>query len=128
LTGATAQKIEKLAAKQGISMNRAVQSFVDGSSSPSVIRNRKHVVQYSRILISALEEVLEYDGIRQHNQPPPALRVEDPEYLDEIRQLVAELKRLNDILEKRKIDTARAKKQGFRVSKYLDKFFEQLRE
>jgi hypothetical protein len=64
-----------------------------------VIRNRQHVVATSTLIISALQEALDYDPVRHHNQPPPALRIEDPHYLKDIRALIVELKRLNELLE-----------------------------
>ena len=63
------------------------------------IRNIAHVVIYSKIIIQVLQEALDYDPIRHHNQPPPDLRIEDPEYLSDIRSLVAELKTFNALLD-----------------------------
>lgn len=64
------------------------------------IRNRGQLLLYSKTLIAALQDALEYDSGRHHNQPIPELRLDDPQYLQELRNLVAELKRLNDLLEK----------------------------
>jgi hypothetical protein len=64
-----------------------------------IIRSPEHALFYSRQIVTALEEALEYDPKRHHNQPPPALRIENADYLNEIRELVAELKRLNEYLE-----------------------------
>jgi hypothetical protein len=63
------------------------------------IKSRSQVIQYSRILIGALEEIVEYDPARHHNQPPPELRIEDKDYLREIHSLIAELRALNSLLE-----------------------------
>jgi hypothetical protein len=62
------------------------------------IKSRAQVIQYSRILIAALEEVVEYDPARHHNQAPPELRIDDDDYLREIRNLIAELRTLNSLL------------------------------
>jgi hypothetical protein len=53
---------------------------------------------HSKLLIGAFKEALDYDEYRHHNQPPPALRLEDEEYLDELRRLVTELKQMNSFL------------------------------
>jgi hypothetical protein len=63
------------------------------------IRNRTEVIRYSKILIVALEEVLDYVPARRGNERPPALRIDDDrDYLQEIRDLVAELRALNALL------------------------------
>jgi len=62
-----------------------------------VIRNRQEVVAYSTLIVAALQEALDYDPARHHNQPLPALWIEDPNYLQVIRALIAELKRLNEL-------------------------------
>jgi hypothetical protein len=66
------------------------------------IRSRPQVVQYSRILIAALEEVVDYSPARHHNQRPPDLRIDDEGYLTEIRNLVAELRTLKCAFGKRR--------------------------
>jgi hypothetical protein len=76
-----------------------------------VIRNRALVIRYSKLVIFALQEALEYDPARHHNQPPPDLRIDDPDYLQEMRILVSELQRLNDLLEatvRRRQESSRA--------------------
>lgn len=65
-----------------------------------VVTRKSQVIFFSKLFISALEEAVDYDPKRHHNAPPPALRLEDEGYLDEIRSLIAELKRLNENLEK----------------------------
>jgi len=64
-----------------------------------VIQSPQEIIIYSTLIISALEEALEYKVQRHHNHPPPALLIDDQDYLDDIRRLVAELKRLNENLE-----------------------------
>jgi hypothetical protein len=55
------------------------------------------------VLISALEEALEYDPVKHHNQSAPELildlNLEQPQARADIRELIGELKRLNAILE-----------------------------
>lgn len=62
------------------------------------IRSVKQVMFHSNLLIRTFEEALEYDTQRHHNQPPPPLRLEDNEYLEELPRLVAELKQMNSFL------------------------------
>lgn len=52
-----------------------------------------------RALITVFEEVERYDSLRHHNQPPPALWIDEAEYLRDVKDLVHELRRLNDLLE-----------------------------
>ena len=52
------------------------------NSAPPIVRNRKEVLRYSRLLIDVLQEALDYDPQRQHNLPRPDLRInDDPAYL-----------------------------------------------
>src|ERR1051326_7420263 len=44
---------------------------------PGQIRNKSQVVNYSRLILGALEEVLEYNPAKHHNSPPPDLRLEN---------------------------------------------------
>jgi hypothetical protein len=61
-----------------------------------VVRSRKQVVFYSKLVILSIEDALEGAGKdRHHNHPPSDLIVDDDQYLQELRNLVAELKRLN---------------------------------
>jgi transcriptional regulator with XRE-family HTH domain len=62
------------------------------------IRSAKQVMFHSNLLIGAFEEALDYDERRHHNSPSSALRLEDKEYLDELRRLVIELKQMNSFL------------------------------
>jgi hypothetical protein len=87
-----------------------------------VIRNRTEVLQYSRILVVALEEVIDYDPKRHHNAPPPELRLEDPQYLADVRDLVTELRRLNALLEQKKPRAKDASGTVQRLGKYADRF------
>jgi hypothetical protein len=72
------------------------------------VRSAKQVLFHSELLIHAFQEALDYDPGRHHNHPPPALRLEDKEYLDELRRLVSELKQLNQFLSQLKTSKKRA--------------------
>jgi hypothetical protein len=88
-----------------------------------LISNRAEIIRYSRAIIVALEETLQFDSTRHHNLPPPALRLDDPTYLAEIRSLTNELHQLNGLLEKPTKKTPRVvKQQAGRFGKHLDKF------
>jgi len=87
-----------------------------------VIKNRAQVLQYSRILIGALQEVVDYDQARHHNRPPPELRLDDPEYLKDLSELVAELRRLNALLEQRQPKGKQAVDSIGHIAKYTDRF------
>jgi hypothetical protein len=83
-------------------------------------QNRSHVIVYSQILITAIEEALEWNAVRKHNNPPPALRLEGPDYLQELRSLANELKRLNDLLERKAPQKIRT--EAVHLAKHFDKF------
>jgi hypothetical protein len=63
------------------------------------ITNPTEVIRHTKILIIALQETLDYDPVRAHNQRPPALWNDDPSYLNDVNSLVIELRRLNSLLE-----------------------------
>ena len=65
----------------------------------ALYKNRKEIIQYTGVLIIALQEALDYDPGRHHNMPIPALRINDAKYLSDIRLLAKELRRLNKLLE-----------------------------
>lgn len=52
------------------------------------------------VLIETFAEAAEYDPALHHNRPPPDLWLNNAEYLGDLRALLAELRRLNDNLEK----------------------------
>jgi hypothetical protein len=52
------------------------------------------------VLIETFAEAAEYDPSRHHNRPPPDLWLNNTEYLGDLRALLAEMRRLNDNLEK----------------------------
>lgn len=77
---------------------------------PAAIRNKTLLIENSRVLLALFQDVLDYNPRRGHNGGPPELWLEDKHYLNDVRQLVSELKRLNDLLERRasKSDTTKA--------------------
>jgi hypothetical protein len=69
------------------------------SSRRRIVVNRSEAIAYSHILIAALQETLDYGGVRQRNAPPPALWIDDPSYVAEVTSLVSELRQLNQLLQ-----------------------------
>ena len=63
-----------------------------------VVRNRRLAVENANVLIEVLEQVLEYTPRRGSNNPPPELWIDDKHHLDTMRDLVAELKKLNETI------------------------------
>jgi hypothetical protein len=88
-----------------------------------VIRNRQQVVAYSTLIISALQEAMDYDPARHDNRPRPALWIEDADYLQDIRDLIAELKRLNTLLETRR-PQGEPHRAAIDLKKHLNKFLD----
>jgi Arc/MetJ-type ribon-helix-helix transcriptional regulator len=130
VTGKMAELVNAVSMRDDVSKNSIVLSALEQTLGRAVanlgtgivIQNREELISYSRILIDALQEALDYDTLRQHNRPPPDLRLDDNEYLNELRKLVAELQKLNVLLEAMK--PARAKTAATKVGKHFDKFFE----
>ncbi|HQS18649.1 hypothetical protein [Reyranella sp.] len=54
--------------------------------------------QHLATLVIALEEAAEYDNLRHHNQPPPALWVGRSEYESDTKILLAEFSKLREFL------------------------------
>jgi hypothetical protein len=75
---------------------------VPNSRSPpyTIIRNRTQVIRTSAAIISALQEALDYDPKLHHNQTPPELWRDSPEYIAALQRIANELKKLNDLLKK----------------------------
>jgi hypothetical protein len=68
---------------------------------------------------------LAFDPTRHHNNPPPALRIENLEYLAQLKQLSAELRNLNTLLEQnaRPSETKRAGVDlASNAQKFLDSY------
>lgn len=87
-----------------------------------VITNRAGIIQHSKILIVALQEALDYDPLRGHNQRPPALWSDDPAYLRDVDTLVVELRRLNSLLEAKRPSKKEANRAVIDLARHFDKF------
>ncbi len=79
----------------GISRSEAIRRGV-----LFVVRSREHILMQSRVLVETLSDVLDYDPHRNHNRLRPELYMSDERYLTHLKNLVTELKRLNDLLDK----------------------------
>jgi hypothetical protein len=107
LNPSTMKSLEEISLHSGLSKAELLRGLITDVVGPNglnpvkrdLVARKSEVIFFSRLFISALEDALEYDPKRHHNQPPPPLRLEDENYLDEIRLLVSELKRLNTNLE-----------------------------
>jgi hypothetical protein len=86
------------------------------------ITNRAEVIRYTTVLIIALEETLEYNPRRAHNQPPPALWNDDPEYLRDVGSLVIELRRLNSLLDAKRLRKKEADRVVIHLAQHFDQF------
>jgi hypothetical protein len=82
--------------------------------------NAAMVKRYSTILITALQETLDYTPRRGSNQHAPTLWLDDSTYLNDVAALAAELRRLNALLDTKKAKTAR--NSAIRFGKHVDTF------
>jgi hypothetical protein len=92
-----------------------------------VITDRTEVIKYTKILIIALEEVLEFDPRRGHNQPPPALWKDDPSYLGDVGSILSELRHLNSLLEAKRPRKKEAGRAVVDLRRHFDKFLQAAR-
>jgi hypothetical protein len=93
------------------------------------VKSRKEAILYSRVVIAAFDEVLDYAPHRRHNQPVPDLFMDDAVYLREIRHLVGELRKINSLLESPRNNRAAAAAAGVwgkRVNTFLDAYAKSL--
>jgi hypothetical protein len=72
---------------------------------------------------SRFQEVLDYNPLLGHNQKAPALWNEDPSYLREVKTLIAELQKLNSLLEAERSHRRETKKAAINFAKHFDTFF-----
>jgi hypothetical protein len=114
------------------------QSAVTPSNDKVVLDNPADIIVFSRLLVDAAREAIEYtDGAAYgRNAPPPPFLPKDytPEYVQELRRLVEELERLNKNLEvamsaptasRRKRSTTRAAKDSaVDVKRHINTFLE----
>jgi hypothetical protein len=87
-----------------------------------IIRNRAQIIQHSKAIIFALEDTLRYEPDRHHNLPTPELWHDGATYIQEVKELVAELKRLNDILESDRPNPRQAKRSTVQLGKHFNTF------
>jgi len=106
----------------------AEQSANNTATAPaSIIRKRVQVLQTSNAIISSLQEVLEYDPSLQHNQLPPELWIDNIAYISAIGALVAELRQLNELLQKQATPQQEHNTVldlGMHLNKFFDNFSE----
>jgi hypothetical protein len=86
------------------------------------LKDPHQALYYSQLLIDTFQEVLDYDPVRSHNRPAPNLRLENPEYLDFIRELVTELRKLNSLLVKNRRSSSETRTTVLSLSKHFNKF------
>ncbi len=129
LAGEMAKTINTMAARRAVSKNSVAESLIrsallsDPSRNTNAAQKREDILRYSRILIEALQEALDYDPNRQHNRPAPELRISDDErFLQELRNIIVELKRLNDLLESKKRNVSTTRKEVASLGQHFDKF------
>jgi hypothetical protein len=67
------------------------KSTTRAQTKQSATINRVEVIRQTKVLIIALEEALDYDQVRDHNQRPPILWSGDPSYQKDVKALVVEL-------------------------------------
>ena len=88
-----------------------------------VIRDRTQVLFYSRALISAFEQALEYNPARHHNQSQPELWRGDEDYLlGLLRQIVGELKEINASLRQENLPQKRTAHTTVELTKHTNIF------
>jgi hypothetical protein len=126
--------IDQAAKQGGLTQAQMFRRLIEDAVDPDVVKRKTEVYFFSTLLITAFQEALDYDPRRHHNEPPPALRLEDEDYLKEIRTLIGELRRLNENLEnaanaetkpkpKRTIAPRKAaEKSAIQVTKHVNTF------
>jgi Arc/MetJ-type ribon-helix-helix transcriptional regulator len=92
-----------------------------GPAATGPIKNKAQVLTQSRLIVASLEEILEYRP-QHHNRPPPELWMEDSAYLQEVKNLVAELRILNAHLSAATFNKRKTQQSALRVGKRFDTF------
>jgi hypothetical protein len=80
------------------------------------------VIRQTKALIIVLQEALDYDPVRGHNQSPPVLWSDDPSYLNDVKALVVELRRLNSLMEAKRPRKKEAERAVIDLARHFDKF------
>jgi hypothetical protein len=91
-------------------------------STRSAIINRVEVIRQTNALIIVLQEALDYDPVRGHNQSRPVLWSDDPSYLNDVKALVVELRRLNSLMEAKRPRKKEAERAVIDLARHFDKF------
>lgn len=65
---------------------------------------------------------MDYDPTRHHNLPAPALHIDDALYLNDIRALIGELRRLNELLQKSRPQKGEPKRTIIEVRTHINLF------
>jgi hypothetical protein len=86
------------------------------------ISNQAGLIQHTKILIIALEEVLDYDPARSNQRPPALWSDDDPSYLKDVKALVVELQHLNSLLEAKRPRKREAARAVIDLARHFDKF------
>lgn len=90
------------------------------------LRDKKQVFIQSRVLIVSLEDAISYDPQTQHNQQQPelyvALGLDKPGTRIDVKALIDELKRLNELLESARAPTEDHNKTVIDLRKHLNSF------
>jgi hypothetical protein len=103
---------------------RTTPQVATSSVSVSAIqRNRTQISLQLRVLITAFQEVEEYDPKRHHNQPPPSLWIAHPDYQRDVKIMLRELRALNGYIARMEQAT-KAEKKIAPVTKMLTTFAE----
>jgi hypothetical protein len=68
--------------------------------------------------------VIEYDPLRHHNKPSPELWIDSRNYMADVRELITELRRLNDNLERKRPPVRQLKKSSVQFAKHANKFLD----
>jgi hypothetical protein len=90
----------------------------------ALVRHRLQALLHVTALLEALEEVNEFDPLRRGNRPPPALWVDRADYLSDAKSLLAELRRLRELLQDGQTKGKAVKKTIGIVASVTTKFIE----
>jgi hypothetical protein len=111
---------EELYAEYSFALKRIQELEAGGARTQA--QNRTQVLRQSSALISAIQDALDYDQNRHHNQPPPQLRLDgSSNNLADLRQLLEELRRFNDLIEKTSLNK-RTTKSAIELSHHVNTF------
>ena len=89
-----------------------------------LVRNRAQAILHVRVLVEALEEADQFDPLRLGNQPPPALWLDQPDFLRDAKSLLAELRQLRELLQEGQTKGTVAKRTIGLVASATTKFIE----